>query len=394
MSEWRSRYEVALWEFQRFVKPNQIVFTFVLTLLLGLMGWGTAKWAQRSDSKVNNVVVIGGDRLGLNTAQRVGNIALTPGSPAQLDSLRQAVTARTLDGILIVNGADSARLIVRRDPTWKSALAANLSAARQRLELEKAGLTSERLSAMLAPMPFATEYQSGSDSRGARIAALIAVGLVLYGVFTSMAYMMVSVTAEKQLRVTEQVISAIPAQTWIDGKILGIAAVAFVNVGIFLAGTAVWILGRSIATGASFSIGSVEPLALTWIAVFAVLGFIFWLAVFGAIAATIDDPNTSTRGPLMFVPALFSVAGFLSVRNPDSMFARVTGLIPLTSSSVMPARVALTDVPVWELVVSAALLVVGALLARRAAGRVFSVAMLMYGKEASWGEIRRWAREG
>jgi ABC-2 type transport system permease protein len=83
----------------------------------------------------------------------------------------------------------------------------------------------------------------------------------------------------------------------------------------------------------------------------------------------------------MFLPAFFSVAGFLVPKNPDSTFARITGLIPLTSSAVMPARVALTYVPVWELVLSAALLLAGVLLARHAAGKVFSVAMLMHGKE-------------
>jgi ABC-2 type transport system permease protein len=206
--------------------------------------------------------------------------------------------------------------------------------------------------------------------------------------------MLVSVTAEKQLRVTEQVISAIPAQTWIDGKILGISAVALVNVLLFLASGALWILGRSFATGSGFSIGAIEPTAILWIILFAVLGFAFWLSVFGVIAATIDDPNTSTRGPLMFLPAMFSVAGFMIVRNPDSTFARIVGQLPLTSSSVMPARIALTDVPIWEILLSAGLLLGGVMLARRAAGKVFSVAMLMYGKEPSWGEIRRWVREG
>jgi ABC-2 type transport system permease protein len=127
---------------------------------------------------------------------------------------------------------------------------------------------------------------------------------------------------------------------------------------------------------------------------FALLGFVFWLSLFSAVAATIDDPNTSTRGPLMFLPALFSIAGFLVVRIPDSTFGRITGLIPFTSSSVMPARIAMTDVPAWEIALAALLLIGGALLARRTAGKVFAVAMLMYGKEASWGEIRRWAREG
>jgi ABC-2 type transport system permease protein len=206
--------------------------------------------------------------------------------------------------------------------------------------------------------------------------------------------MLVSVTAEKQLRVTEQVVSAISPQTWIDGKILGLSAVAFVNVALAVASGMVWIFGNSLATGEAFSMGSVEFGTLLLILLFALLGFLFWLSLFSAVAATIDDPNSSTRGPLMFLPALFSVAGFLVVRIPDSTFARITGLIPLTSSSVMPARLAMTEVPAWEIALSALLLLGGAWLARRTAGKVFAVAMLMYGKEPSWGEVRRWAREG
>jgi ABC-2 type transport system permease protein len=225
------------------------------------------------------------------------------------------------------------------------------------------------------------------------VVAVAAVAIVLYGVFSSMAYVLISVTAEKQLRVTEQVISAISPQTWIDGKILGIAGVALVNVLVFVIGGALYIVGGSIASGRGLSLGPVDPMAVLWILIFALLGFLFWLSVFGTVAATIDDPNTSTRGPLMFLPALFSAAGFMILRNPDSTFARITGLLPLTSSAVMPARMALTDVPWWELVISAALLAGAALLARRAAGRVFSVAMLMYGKEPSWNEIRRWVGE-
>lgn len=362
MSDWPSRLQVARWEFQRFVKPNQLGVSFVIMLLMGALGYGVAAWAKRADSNDSTVA-------------------------------RVVLTARKLDGILILEGPDAARLIVRRNPVWKRALDAHLAEARQRLRLREAGLAPERLASMLAPVAVTTEFQSGNDGRAARVAAFVAVGLVLYGVFTSMAYMMVSVTAEKQLRVTEQVISAISPQTWIDGKILGISAVALVNVIMFLAGAAVWVLGRSIATGSRFSMGAAEPAAILWIVLFALLGFLFWLSLFGAVAATIDDPNTSTRGPLMFLPAFFSVAGMLVPMNSDSTFSRVSALIPLTSSAAMPARVALTDVPLWELLLSAALLVGGTLLARRAAGKVFSVAMLMYGKEPSWREIRRWVRE-
>ena len=394
MSDWPSRLAIARWEFKRFVKPNQMIFSFVLMFLIGAAGFGVGKWASRSKSKVSQVVVIGGSTLGIVGADTVNEVALVPASDGSLDSLRAALTAQKIAGILVVKSVDSAQLIVRRSAAWTRTLETHLAAERRRIQLAQAGIGAQQLAQMLAPVVVTTEFQSGDDGRAARTAASTSVALVLYGLFMAMAYMMVSVTAEKQLRVTEQVVSAIQPQVWIDGKILGLSAVAFVNILLAAASGLVWFVGRSFATGTRFSMGTVDVSTLVLIAIFALLGFIFWLSMFAAVASTIDDPNSSTRGPLMFLPTLFSVAGFLVMRTPDSTFARVTGLIPLTASAVMPARLALTEVPAWEIVLSALLLLGGAYAARRVAGKVFAVAMLMYGKEPSWSEVRKWAREG
>ncbi len=394
MSDWSSRILIARWEFRRFVKPNQLMVSFVLMFVLGAIGFGVGKWAGRSKGNSSRVAVIGGTTLGLAQHDTVDAIVRIPAEATSIDSLRVALTAQKLDGILIVQSVDSARLVVRRSAAWTKTLETQLAAARRRVELARAGIGAEQLARMLGPVAVTTEFQRGNDGRAARTAASMAVILVLYGLFMSMAYMMVSVTAEKQLRVTEQVMTAISPQVWIDGKIIGLSAVAFVNVALAVVAGAFWTLGRSIATATPFAMGGVGAGTMLLIATFALLGFMFWLSVFSALAATIDDPNSSTRGPLMFLPALFSAAGFLVMRTPDSAFARIAGLVPLSSSAVMPARIALTEVPAWEIVLSVLLLLAGAMVARRAAGKVFAVGMLMYGKEPSWGEVRKWVREG
>ena len=393
MRDWSARLLIAQWEFKRFVKPKQLVISFVLMFVIGAIGFLVGKWADRSESNTTRVAVIGGSTLGIIDVDTVGRVVLTPAAPSELDSLRESLRAQKLAGILLIRSTDSAQLIVRRNPSWRTALETQLSVARRRIELERAGIGEQQLARMLAPVAIETEFQGGSDGRAARLAAGLSVGLVLYGLFMSMAYMMVSVTAEKQLRVTEQVLSAITPQTWIDGKILGLSAVALVNILLAVLSGMVWFVGRSVATGSSFSMSGIDIGTVLLIALFAVLGFGFWLSCFSAVAATIDDPNTSTRGPLMFLPALFAATGFLVVRVPDSSFAQITGMLPLTSSSVMPARLAVSEVPAWEIILSLLLLLGGALLARRVAGKVFAVAMLMYGKEPSWGEMRRWAKE-
>lgn len=83
MSEWPSRLQVARWEFERFIKPNQLATSFVITLLLGAMGYGVAAWAKRSDANADNVAVIGGSALGMDGAQRVGNVSRSRPLPSR-----------------------------------------------------------------------------------------------------------------------------------------------------------------------------------------------------------------------------------------------------------------------------------------------------------------------
>lgn len=394
MSAWSERLEVARWEFQRFVKPKQLFWSVVITAAMGGVGYSFTWFAGRSERVEATVAVIGGDALDFEALATDG-ITLVPHSASAADSLRAEVAAGELDGLLIVRSSAEAELFVEREPSWHTVVQARLSEARQAEAMRDAGLTPDLLAELLAPVDLEiVEERAGGGGLGTRLAAIFAVGAVLYGIFTAVAYMFVSVTGEKQLRVAEQVLSTIPPQTWIDGKMIGLAGVAGVSVLTIGAGVIVFLLGRSIARG-SFALPALaaDPVALMLIMLFALLGFAFWLAFFGVVAATIDDPNTSTRGPLMFVPIVLSGAGFLILGNPDSTLARVLALLPPTSPFVVPARLATTDVPVLEIVLPALLLAGGTWLLRGAAGKVFAVGMLLYGKEPGWAEVRRWIRE-
>jgi ABC-2 type transport system permease protein len=396
MTPWQQSFEVARWEFRRLVKPKQLFVSFVITVIAGLVGFGLTRIANRQTKSVT-VAVVGGESLGLTVPRSpdAGRLQLIAHQPHVVDSLRDDVAARRLDGLLLITNRDSAELVVSRDPGWRAELETRLTDARQSIMLRESSIDPMILARALAPVQLRTTFLAidGGGRRG-RIVAMIAAGLVLYGVFTASALMFVSVTGEKQLRVTEQLLSAISPQSWMDGKIIGVAAATIVNMVTTLLALVVFIFGRWLARGSadlSALVSSPSHVAVTL--VFTILGFAFWLAFLGGIAATVDDPNTSTRGPLLFVPAMFSTVAFMIVRNPDSTFARIMSVIPPSAPAVMPARLALTDVPWWETTLSLALLLIGVWMLRRAAGRIFAVAMLLYGKEPTWGEIRRLARK-
>lgn len=382
--------EVARWEFLRYLKPKQQLTGIILTFVLGLVAVGIARMSDRDDAEVRDVVIIGDGTLRV-TAQPAGVFRFIPRGAESEDSARAAVAAGDLDALLIIHDIDRAELVIRRRPDWLGEMRGVLSSARRQEMLARTGLDADDLAAVLAPPELDIAYAGGSEreDRVARIALIIVLSLMLMAVFVGMGYIFGSITGEKQIRVTEQVVSAIPAQAWIDGKIVGLIGVSLVGV----ANTAIAVLALFLVTSrgriplpGSFG----DPVTILVIIVFAILGLFFWFSFLAAIAAMIDDPNNSTRSSFLFVPILMTALAFMIGGNPDGGFARTLSLVPLTSPSAMPARMISGDVHALEIALSLVLLLAGVWLLRIAAGRVFRLGMLMYGKEPTWGEVRRW----
>jgi ABC-2 type transport system permease protein len=136
-----------------------------------------------------------------------------------------------------------------------------------------------------------------------------------------------------------------------------------------------------------------DPVAIGIILLFALLGFAFWFTFMAAIAATIDDPNNSSRSALLFLPILSTSAGAFSGLQPETQVGYLLALLPPTSAAAMPARLLVTEVAAWEMGLAMLLLALAAFALRSIAGRIFALGVLMYGKEPSWAEVRRWIKE-
>lgn len=392
MSGWRSVAEVARWEFRRYLKPKQQVVGALVTLAMMLGGGLLGRLADDESSAVE-LAVVGGERLDL--PDELGEFRIERHSTAELERLRHEVEERERDAVLLILGDAGGELVVRQAPAWRDDLARELSALAVRRRLESSGLEVEQLAAIQAPFQLAVDETAPRAGRGERIAAFVALGLTLLGLFTGMSYIFISVTGEKQNRLSEQVLSAVAPQAWIDGKILGLSGVSIVSVlSLVLSGLAFLALSRLFWTWSIPLPTTVQRPDLLLAALgFIFLGFIFWFAFFSAVAAMISDPHTSSRNQLMFLPMLMFVPAFMAASQPDAAWIRVLSIVPPTSAGVMPARLLVAELPWWEPMLAAALLFAAIGVIRRMAGTVFRLGMLMYGKEPSWAEVRRWLRD-
>jgi carboxyl-terminal processing protease len=207
-----------------------------------------------------------------------------------------------------------------------------------------------------------------------------------------LAYMMTGITGEKQMRVTEQIVSAIRPQMWIDGKLIGITAAAIGSLGFLFITSIIcipvaWMVGFEFSLPDSVKRWDLLPLLL----VYYIGGVLFWNCFYAGVTSVINDPNTSSRTSLLFLPILPMMASALVMSQPDGTMMRILSVMPGASSTAMPIRLILGEAHPFELLLSLVMLALGVSVLRILAGRVFAAGIMLYGKEPGWIDIIQWA---
>lgn len=389
-------WEITRWELLRWLKLKDQIQTLLLSIVLGLAIWGGFAFFQKANDGAVRVAVLGQETLPFSLPEGAGvEIAEVEGRSEE--ELRQALEAGDIDALLRIESLDAAELVITREPVWKGELEGALNDARGQLKREASGIAPRVLADLFAPIELRVAYHETAArprSLAEKVLAGVLTGLMMLGVFVGLAYQFVVITGEKQLRVTEQIVSAVSPQLWIDGKILGISLFALISTGTYVVSGLVFILfSKLFGAGLPIPLAVTDPLIWIEFLLLALAGFLLWNTFFGLIAATIDDPNTSSRGSLTMLPLLPLIVAFMGMSNPDTPLMRLLSILPPTSPTVLTMRLVLTEVPTWEVALALVLLAAAIWLLRKAAGKVFGLAVLMYGKEPSWREMARWVRE-
>lgn len=140
----------------------------------------------------------------------------------------------------------------------------------------------------------------------------------------------------------------------------------------------------------------VEPLVFIYFFIFFLLGFLIYSAVFAAIGAAVETEQDSQQFMLPVGLPIF-VGYVLNTRvmeSPDSPLSVFVSLFPLTAPINMITRIAASDVPIWEILLSILLMIITFLGIMWLAAKIYRVGILMYGKKPSFKELAKWLKQG
>ncbi|NLA22359.1 MAG: ABC transporter permease [Candidatus Marinimicrobia bacterium] len=171
-----------------------------------------------------------------------------------------------------------------------------------------------------------------------------------------------------------------------SGKILGLGLLGLTQLVLYL------IVGIMISNFKSLELFSSINVVL--FLVYFVLGYLFYAALFAAIGSLFDNEQDAQQAVSIF--SLISVVPiFLAsyvIANPQSLTTTILSFIPFITPYFMILRMGVIMPPLWEILMSLVVLAVSVWAAMLAAGKIFRVAILIYGKRPTFPEIWQWVR--
>ncbi len=273
------------------------------------------------------------------------------------------------------------------------------------LAADQLGLEQSEVAELFSPVSFEREAVTASSKseeelNQARGLVYVLILLIYVAVIYYPNMIAMEVATEKSSRVMEILISSVSPVKHMFAKIAGIGVLGILQMSIF--GTAGYLAltsaGTDLTTG-MYSVFGFSDLKISTF-LFALLFFLLGYFLYAVLAALLGSLVSRTEDvqqlmlPMMFLVIIASFIAFSGIAVPEAKYVTIASYIPFFAPLVMFLRVGLLEIPLWEPLLSIAIMLITIGILGTIGARVYKGGVLMYGPSQSLKDIRKAIRLG
>ncbi len=231
------------------------------------------------------------------------------------------------------------------------------------------------------------------EGAGNMVLAFLFTFLLYFSLILIGTMMIRSVVEEKNNRIVEVLLSSVNSKELLTGKILGMSITSLLQMAIwlmpvFLLISTSWFM---LPPEITLSIGISHLFYFLFNFFIALITFLGLYATVGSIFDNDQDAQSGQWPLLMLIMLPFFIA-ISMITNPESSIARIASFIPFASLIVMPARMTILEVPLWQIVLSSLINIAVMVSIFPLAGKIYRIGILSTGKKPKWSEVVKWLK--
>lgn len=325
------------------------------------------------------------------------------------EELRQGITEGTIESYLIIEEGDTLTARYVSESANEIGAGSDVENAVQAIQTaqtaERLGLTGAEVGELFMPAQFEREAVSDSSKTEeelsqARGLVYVLILLIYVAVIYYPNMIAMEVANEKSSRVMEILISSVSPVKHMFAKIAGIGTLGIVQMLIFgIAGYFAFQTSGSDMAEGFFSVMGFSDIKISTF-LFAVLFFLLGYFLYAVLAALLGSLVSRTEDvqqlmlPMMFLIIISSFIAFSGIGMPEASYVTISSFIPFFAPLVMFLRVGMLDIPLWEPLLSIAIMLLTIGVLGWFGARVYRGGVLMYGSSQSLKDIGKAIRLG
>jgi ABC-2 type transport system permease protein len=410
---------VARWEYIEKVKSKAFLISLLLTpaiMLVMSIVPGLLASREDTDTKLIGAIDLSGEIAGPLSTMMMENYRLPNGQPNYLVEVIASGTSINLDEAsgradnMVLRDHIEGYVVIGQNVLADSVIeyrSKNVGDIRLQHRLEEtvkriiserklvlAGLDVKVLDQLRFPLEVRTvKLTKGGEKKESEffrefLSAYVFLMMLFLLILTSGQLLVRSVIEEKSNRIVEVLVSSCPANELMAGKVLGLSALGFTQMGFWA------LIGVVLSLTLGFTLISVGHALL--LVLYFVLGYLLFAGVFIAAGSpvTTEQEAQQVNSYLVLLLVLPMAIVLPAVQNPNATWIKVLGYIPFFTPMMMAIRIPIQMPPAFEIIATTSLLLLSIVLVMIVAGRVFRVAILATGKKPTLNEIVGWIKTG
>ena len=212
--------------------------------------------------------------------------------------------------------------------------------------------------------------------------------LFYFIIFGSASLMLNNLTSEKQNRMIEVLMTSVSPMQLVTGKIIALGLVGLLQTIVWSA-SGLLILrlgGRTLQIGDAFQL---DPSILIWGVLFFITGYAVYASFMAGVGALVPSLKEASQATfVVIIPLLVPMMLIQSlISKPNGTLSVILSMFPLTSPVSMMTRLSATQVPLWQILTSLALVIITAYLVIRAVAGLFRAQNLLTGQKFTLGKM-------
>ena len=387
------------------IKRKSFIISTIIILLLIIVGFNIPNIIKSvSDSDVKSKILIVDEDKVFNSYLEVlkndSNYDIVIEKDSK-ESIKERIKNKEIDAGIIVNNTNKGvaltyivdNLLFISD---SDEILTRLNMLYHNIKLESLNLSEDEIT--LLNQELIVNYDQVEEEVNGNIYVMMILSIILfYAIYFCAFQVSSSITTEKTSKIIETLVTSTSPKNIVIGKTIGIGLVGLVQM-ILIVTTA--FLSANFFVEPELLNMLLDTSSITFILVlitfiYFILGYFAFALLYALTGSTVSKPEDiqSANSPVALISVFSFYLSYFTMMNPTSSLNHFAALFPLSSAFCMPFRIMMGISDFKEVLLSLFILIITILIIAKVTIKIYSNAILNYGKKLNFKDIIKMAFE-